>query len=130
MRRTASEVLRNLERRVARLERKASKFSLDTLVKDLSQKTGKKPTMIKSKIFSHLEMLFENYAEMFDEEYDELVSKNSGIKGLVSKGIMGKTLDDQEGKSLKERDMENFIAGIMADDSQKEIAKYFLDYVR
>ena len=126
MRRSASEIIRNLERRIARLERKvAANVSLKDLVSELEKSTGMSKRDIESDMFDHLEMLFDNYADMFDDEYEDLLKSNRDLMNLAKKGILGKTFDEQENKSLNKRDAEAFLKGIMADEDLKGLVKYF-----
>jgi hypothetical protein len=130
MRRSASEIIRNLERRIARLERKvASKVSLKDVVSELEKTTGKSKRDIQDDIFDHLEMLFDNYADMLDDEYEDLLKSNRDLMDLAKKGILGKTFDEQEDKSLNQRDAEAFLNGIMPDESLKDLVKYFKEEV-
>jgi hypothetical protein len=103
---------------------------MGALVSALVAKSGKSERYVKSKIFTHLEMVFDNYKEQFDEEYEDLLARNPKLTDLVRKGIMGATLEDLERMELRERDAEDFLLAVHAHDSFRELVEYYMESVR
>lgn len=115
----------SVRRRTAR-----DKKSMGALVSALVAKSGKSERDVKRAIFTHLEMIFDNYKEQFDEEYEDLLATNPKLTALVRKGIMGATLEDLEKMDLKERDAEDFLLAVHTDDSFAGLVEYYMDWVR
>lgn len=123
----ASEVLRSLEMRVARLERKAStsrrasKFgrSISGAIVKLQRKfPGVPESTIAEGVVNTIHSLYENLHDiirgMEDEEYEEEYADL--FPSLVRAGLLGKTLDDHNGsRKLRNSKEVNLFAEEMYD---------------
>lgn len=138
MRRSASEILRNLERRVARLERKTSTSRrasrtpfFDKVVREVLRATGGmiKVSAIVDQCIQLVDMYIDNWREYSDEEYEEIVSAPR-MQKLIQKGILGATY--RETASIRHSDSDrSLLAEALfqgdADDMAEIVADYFED---